>query len=383
MFEKFHTYLLSVFRKISENFSSFRDRQLAKVITEPDLLLEADAIQERSFSNAFLKTIYLFVAFIVIVFGWSFISELDEVISARGKLVSVDPVVVVNAFEKSVVKEVHVRVGDVVSKGQLMALFDPTLLGNDESTMLGTIAKSKETIRLLESINSNLSVRLRSASQIQEMNQSLFHGGFISKREYLEANDKKNEAEKEYLQSLVSLREVRSSYANQLNELKKLKYRSDLLAMTSPADAVVLEVPIKSIGTVVPETSPFITLAPLTSELQVNAYIKTNDINKIKVGDSVNVKIDAYPYQKYGLSTGKILRITRDAVRSDFHGVPSDQDFYVAIIGLDVVDSQRSKRLLPGMSLSADIKIGSRSIISYLTYPIIRIKNESLNEKTE
>jgi HlyD family secretion protein len=276
-----------------------------------------------------------------------------------------------------------------------------------------SLSKNRATLEFLDNSIKNLSTKLASSTEIEAMNKRLLDGGFISKREYLESLERKLDADKEFittansrsetsvalqslqqefkifkreynqklLEELVAVRRERDSLGQ---ALKKTDLRSGLMEIRAPMDAVVLEIANRSVGSVVTQAAPFITLAPLDAELNVHAYVQPGDINQIKVGDEAKLKLDAHPFQKYGILKGRILRITRDVVRPDFRGVTSDKDYYVVVVDYNLPENARFLKemsLLPGMTLSAEILIGERTIMSYLTYPIIRIKDESLNEK--
>jgi len=441
------------------------DKQIRRIISEPDLLLDADAIDERKIAPSLTSVLYIFLSLLLLALAWATLAKVDEVIVAKGRLVSVEPTVVLQPLETSIIKALNVHVGQEVAKDELLAELDPTLVGADfisskdrlesldaqlmriESELSGrplvatktqhtqmqlgiakdklavyqsrlssirlNLERAKESQMLLERATMNLASKVESASEMEKMSAKLLAGSFVSRREYLDSLDKKLDAEKDLIgvQNQASesknrvlslereLQAFKSEFSQKLREeqvllrrerdalaqeLRKVNLRNGLLEVRAPMDGVVLDIASRSVGSVLSQAATFITMAPKDTELNVHAYIQPADINQIKVGDEAKVKIEAYPFQKFGLLKGKIVRITKDAVRPDFRGIAADKDYYVAALTLDsdVNKQQMAKmRLMPGMTLNCEIVIDKRTILYYIISPIVKIKDESLNEK--
>ena len=97
----------------------------------------------------------------------------------------------------------------------------------------------------------------------------------------------------------------------------------------------------------------------------------------------MHIKLDAFPFQKHSALDGKVRTISEDAFRRD-SGAPGALDaYYLSRIAYG--DSKLKKmpdkaRLLPGMTLSAEIVVGKRSVMSYLIWPLTKAMNESIRE---
>lgn len=188
------------------------------------------------------------------------------------------------------------------------------------------------------------------------------------------------------MEELVSARRERDSVAEQL---AKAERKSELVALTAPADAVVLEVAKRSVGSVVREAEPLFTLVPLDAPLEAEVKIVADDIGMVRQGDPARIKLDAYPFQRHGTVPATLENVSEDAfVReaSDGAAGPTERGseaFYRARLNLGKVELHRpgpSPRLLPGMTLTAEIVIGRRSVISYLLYPVMKGLDEALRE---
>lgn len=181
------------------------------------------------------------------------------------------------------------------------------------------------------------------------------------------------------IEELTSQRNEREALREQLTKARK---RQSLVQLDSPVDAIVLEVsPKAAAGSVAKEAEPLFTLVPVGSALEVEAKIDARDLAFVQVGDKVRVKLDAYPYLQHGSLEGEVATISEDSFsnKNDASGAL----FYRARIRLltTMLDNVPSNfRLIPGMPVTADIKVGERRIITYFLRPILRGVDESLRE---
>lgn len=163
--------------------------------------------------------------------------------------------------------------------------------------------------------------------------------------------------------------------------LHKADRRNKLVVLSSPTDAVVLEIAKLSQGSVVQAAEKLFTLVPLGAELEAEVQVDSKDVGYLKIGDVTHVKLDAYPFQLHGMLDGKLRTVSEDAFRLD--ATAGAGAFYVSRISLE---SPRLKKmpeyskLLPGMTLSAEILVGKRSVMSYLLWPMTKAVSESIRE---
>jgi HlyD family secretion protein len=254
--------------------------------------------------------------------------------------------------------------------------------------------------------------RMKSLNEMEAMQETLMAQNFGARLQLLEARDRRLAAERELQLSNNREHELRNELAalesektaftkswrqktmedllntardrDGINEqLQKADKRKQLVALVSPVDAVVLEMAKLSQGSVVQAAEQMFTLVPLGAALEAEVKIDALDIGYIKAGDVVHVKLDAFPFQKHGALDGQVRTISEDAFRRD-SGAPGALDaYYLSRIAYG--DSQLKKmpdkaRLLPGMTLSAEIVVGKRSVMSYLIWPLTKAMNESIRE---
>ncbi len=120
-------------------------------------------------------------------------------------------------------------------------------------------------------------------------------------------------------------------------------------------------------------------LVPHDAKLVVEAQILNKDIGFVHEGQSVAVKLEAFPFTDFGFVDGTVEHISRDAIADENYGL-----VFIARVRLDRTDIElNGKRveLAPGMSVQAEIKTGERRIIQYLLSPIMKTIDEAARER--
>ncbi|MGZ4953978.1 HlyD family type I secretion periplasmic adaptor subunit [Methylobacter sp.] len=166
-------------------------------------------------------------------------------------------------------------------------------------------------------------------------------------------------------------------------QLQKADRRRKLVTLTSPSDAVVLEIAKLSLGSVVQGGGAFFTLVPLGAELEAEVQIDSMDVGYVKLEDVSRIKLDAYPFQRHGILTGEVRTMSEDAFRQEAETGKSMDAYYKSRISLGnshLKKMPERARLLPGMTLTAEIVVGKRSVISYLLWPLTKALDEAMQE---
>lgn len=168
-----------------------------------------------------------------------------------------------------------------------------------------------------------------------------------------------------------------------LQQLQKADLRSQLVTLFAPVDGVVLEIAKLSPGSIVRGAETFFTLVPLNAKLQAEVQINSGDVGYIKPGLVAHIKLDAFPFQRHGTLDAKVVSISEDAFKRDPSGKAGTDAYYLGRIALDSTDLKNmleGTRLLPGMSLSAEVVVGKRSILSYIAWPLTKGLEEAARE---
>lgn len=185
--------------------------------------------------------------------------------------------------------------------------------------------------------------------------------------------------------------QLRNEFDKISEEISKAKRLHELVSLRAPEQGIVLLLAERSVGSIIQQAEPFITLVPTGSNIEVEVNVQSKDIARIRISDPVRVKLDAFPFQKHDTLLGEVRVISEDTFQTTSYkedGVnfpPEDANiaFYrtrIKLLSHKLRDVPEQFRLMPGMKVRAEIKIGKRRIISYFLYPIIRALDESFRE---
>ena len=176
-------------------------------------------------------------------------------------------------------------------------------------------------------------------------------------------------------------------------QLRKAKLRRQLVELRSEQDAIVQSVAKVSVGSVLQSGQQFITLVPSDAQLEVEANISGQENGFVHLGDPVAIKFDTFPYAQYGMASGTVRIVSpnsftaQDEQRNPTSAAPTAQNglepFYRARITIDNValrNVPEGFRLIPGMPVTADIKVGKRTVLRYLFGLMVPVAQEAMRE---
>ncbi len=161
-------------------------------------------------------------------------------------------------------------------------------------------------------------------------------------------------------------------------ELTKSRQRSSLQRLIAPVDGTITQLSVHTIGGVVEPAKPIMVVVPEGGSLVAEVKLLNKDMGFVKEGQSVAVKLEAFPFTRYGTVPGYVESVGSDAVEDEKLGL-----VYPVRIHLEPIANARvnSIRLNTGLVATADIKTGERSILSYLVTPIQEAIEESARER--
>jgi HlyD family secretion protein len=187
---------------------------------------------------------------------------------------------------------------------------------------------------------------------------------------------------------LEELARSRTELAKVDDALTKAERLHDLVRLTAPTDGVVLEVARRSEGSVVREAEPLITLLPSRASLIADVRIASADIGSLHPGVPVLIKVDAFPYQRHGALSGRLRAIGEEAVAAEslsgpdamHSGADTSHRAQITIDSAGDAALPDGSHVIPGMTVTAEIKVGRRRLIAYFLSPITKGFSESLRE---
>jgi hemolysin D len=186
-------------------------------------------------------------------------------------------------------------------------------------------------------------------------------------------------------------------------ELIKAQSKANRTELKAPIAGTVQQLAVSSLGQVVASGQSLLTIVPLGGSIEVQAMIANQDIGFVEVGQPAVIKVDAFPFTRYGTINGVVERVSRDAVDQRDATVLSDaanaaktqsstpsspaktQDLvFPATIQVTrrVIDIDgKEVALIPGMGVSVEIKTGRRRAIDYLLSPLREITSRAGSER--
>jgi HlyD family secretion protein len=425
---------------------------------------DARVIEEGPVPAMARMTLYALLAFILAAIAWAALSLVDQVVVARGRLITTASNLVVQPIETSIVRSIDVKAGDVVRRGDRLGTLDQTFTEADSEQLrirLGSlsaqvmrldaemegrpyvmsasatvdeklqdviaskraqqysarldafdrqVARAEAGIATKRADQEALSQRLAVAREVEQMRGTLFQREVGSRIQQLEAQSVRLQIERDLQLSANEILELhqetartradreafiqdwRQKTAEELvsarrehdaieQQFEKAKRRNALVDLMAPADAVVLEVAQRSIGSVLREAEPLFTLVPLDVPIEAEVSVDARDIGLVRTGAPVRLKLDAYPFQKHGTIDGTVRTITEDSfVDKENKGQAAFYRARVTLTSTTLRGAPETFRLIPGMTVAAEIKGGERTVLSYFLYPLIRGLDESIRE---
>lgn len=397
----------------------------------------------------------LFVGLLVV----AAVAQVDVVVTAPGRLAPDAPPIVLQPMERAVIREIRVRPGDVVRRGQVLALLDPSFAEADRASLVAQrrslgaqrarieaelagapppAAADRDTvlqaglyaqrqaflaarleglaeemrvqeaaIRSLEDADAALMEQVSIARDVEALRARLLESQVGSRLQYLEARARRIAAEQQRDQDRGRLNGLRHALAQKraerqgfqddwrrqlLEDLARLRTEQDrveeslakatrlaeLTVIAAPADATVLEVARRSTGSVLREAEPLVTLVPADTPLIAEIILRSADTGLARAGDRVVIKVDAYPFQRHGALAGTLRAVAQDSQLPRAEGEPPGAHHRAQVVIEQPIPPGLHPS--PGMTVTAEIHVGTRSILGTLLLPLIRGVRESMRE---
>ena len=195
-----------------------------------------------------------------------------------------------------------------------------------------------------------------------------------------EARTRRHSQTAEFERMAVGSKTEADKKAAQLEqELIKAQTREKQQLLTSPVAGTVQQLAIHTIGGVVTPAQALMVIAPSDYSVEVEAVLENKDVGFVKVGQKVEVKVETFPFTRYGTLTGTVSFVSNDAVNDEKKG-----PVFQARVKLDraslKVDA-REVNMTPGMAVTTEIATGQRRLITFFLDPLRKTTTESLRER--
>jgi len=372
---------------------------------------------------------------LLVLLVWASVGQIDQVTSAQAVLIAADRTQLVQSPDGGVLTELHIKEGQVVKAGQLMATlqkdraaaavsdsrskvaalritlarlhaevygkplkFDPSLLQYTQYIINQTDLYNKRQTAFKDDLNALESILVLAEEELR-INQLLEKTGDVSRTEVLRLQrgvadikaqiaNKRNKYFQDVQAEMTKAQEDLSTQGEQLKDRVQVLEHTEL---TAPMDAVVNSIKVTTIGGVVKPGETVIELLPTGEELIVEAKIPPSDMAFVALGQPASIKIDAYDSAIFGGLRGQVDYISADALSAEkaSPGVPIGPNnppvYYLVRVRITGFEFQGEKarqiKMRAGLTARVEIKALERSVLSYLTKPITKTFGQALGER--
>lgn len=363
---------------------------------------------------------------LVVAVIWACLSKTDIVITSQGTIQPVGNVNVVEAAASGIVKSINVQEGQYVKEGDVLLELNSDNLDIDEyqlNQQYNSIKAEKEVYELIKSgkmysdidIN-DYEVEYRSGIQAILDNDLSYHHNLDeymiqkkdaeyncqlaeiqldelyesgTQRQYdsqlIVIKQRKNDIEK----AEMSLNDLKAKYSAQINSklaeiesklqetdtgFKKYKFSKDHYSLIAPVSGYIQSLSVNTIGETVSPDEKLVMIIPENSPVEMSCYVKNMDIADVKVGMKAAVKLEAYPYNKFGTVDAEVTYISPGSFSVENVGS-------VYLVKLDMHNTNEDIKIFTGLSGTVEIKTGKRTVMEYFLDPITKGFGDSMKEK--
>ena len=179
-------------------------------------------------------------------------------------------------------------------------------------------------------------------------------------------------------EQMEDLEKAQQALTQSTDDQAKAEIREKLLKLTAPVSGTVQNLVVHTVGGVVTTAQALLEIVP-EDTLEAEVSVENKDIGFVEAGQEAVVKIDAFPYTRFGYLRGKVLWVANDAVESRTDGL-----HYIVRVGLPTNNMAVGKKrlnLTPGMQVEAEIRTGRRTVAEYFFSPFVETLDQSMKER--
>lgn len=266
--------------------------------------------------------------------------------------------------------KLEVKIGEASKSTNKEPEASPSLITSDNTNVINIKEQALEDLSKFESILDILKKRLAILIQEKEMYETLLKTGSVAKKDYLALLRTITDVQEEI--SKTHAARVETQYA-----IDKLQDRIHHIEIRTPIHGLVKGLQLH-VGNIIQPGGALMDIVPLEN-LMVETKIFVRDIGHVKIGASVRIKVAAYDYTRYGMIMGKLVHISATTFVDPLDKTP----YYKGLVELEksyVGEDAQKNRLLPGMTVEADINTGVKSLLQYLLRPVQVLVDSSFRE---
>ncbi len=278
---------------------------------------------------------WIIITLIFCTILWLFFGKIDVVVTARGKIIPDGEIKIIQPLETGVIKSIPVKEGDFVREGQLLVEINPAVADP-----------------ALESTRQLLNLAINKKARQEQVLDVI--------------------AREEYNRTLAEVAELQA-------RVKETEFKSVQQRLVSPVEGYVNTLLVHTIGGGVTPAEQILSVVPSHAELVAKVRVLNKDIGYIREGMPVQIKMDTFDFQKYGMINGLVKKVSKDSIEDEKEGLV--YDVFIEPLEKSLTVDGEPTAISTGMSLSAEIKVDKRRIIEFFIYPIIKHWSEGVSIK--
>ena len=361
-----------------------------------------------------------------LLLAWASLAKIEEITRCQGMVIAKSRTQIIQAAIDGVIDVVVVQEGQRVHKGEILVQLERTQAEAAQKDSLGKVAALEAALVRLhaevlgsplvfpESVNAYpqfianqtelfnrrrqalmseigaLESSLRLVGQELALSQPLVKSGDIGKIEVIRLQRQVSELSgqisfrrnKFFQDAQVEMTKAEEDLSTQRQLLTERSAVVERLEIRAPADGLVKKIQLTTPGAKVRPGEVILELLPTDSSLIVEGKLQPRDIAFIRPDMAAAVKLDAYDYSIYGVFPGKVVYISPDAITEETR--QGEVLYYRVQVRLDDTSLSRQGKPIevqPGMTAGIDIRTGERTVLHYLTKPIVKVFTESMTER--
>lgn len=387
-------------------------------------------IKSRKIDKKFDRSSILLITVLIVTvtfFTWAFFSKIEQITRCRGVVIAKSRTQVIQTAIDGIIDEIMIHEGEKVQKGQILAKLERKQAEAAYNDSLGKVAALEAALvrlhaegfdaplvftasikaypqfvtnqlelykrrkQALKAEIGALEDSLRLVREELDLNLPLLKSGDIGKIEFIRLQRQVADLtgqislrrNKYFQEGQAEMTKTEEELATQRQILTERSAVMDRLEIRSPADGLVKRIQLTTPGAKVRPGDVVMELLPTDSGLIVEGKLQTSEIAFVRPGMPASIKFDAYDYSIYGVFQGDVTYVSPDAITEETR--QGETMFYRVHVKLDVADNlSRNGKIIeiqPGMTTGIDIRTGDKTVLHYLTKPIVKVMHESLNER--
>lgn len=293
-------------------------------------------------------------------------------------------------------------------------------LAQEQSILMKAEHERKSAAQIFSKLEQTLPIYAKAAESYGRLEKEGFYGGLATADKQREALEKSKDldAQRSTVAALdatlaaqrMRLSQIQSNYRSEMQKeladvrariaqlqpaLDKSAYREGLMELKAPQSGTVKDLATTTVGAVVQPGTVVLTIVPKGELLYADVAVKNEDIGFVHVGQHAQIKLAAYPFQRHGMLSGKVIHLSADAreqprqqnaateqLEADAVQQGGTYKARIELTGQTLLDPQgNALAMAPGMQIVAEISQGKRSVLEYLLSPVRKASQEAARER--